>query len=94
MKFSSALFTSALLCFVSSSVARDASLSARYAIEARQNRNGGNKGGNGGNNGGDKGGNGGGNGGGNDDDPETSLSESPIPHSAVQILIQEPCGGV
>ncbi|CAE6335434.1 unnamed protein product [Rhizoctonia solani] len=74
MKFSSALFTSALLCFVSSSVARDASLSARYAIEARQNRNGGNKGGNGGNNGGDKGGNGGGNGGGNDDDPETSLT--------------------
>lgn len=73
MKFSAALLTSALVCFVSSSVARDIPLAARYAIEARQNRNGGNKGGNGGNNGGNKGGNGGGGGG----NPETSLELDP-----------------
>ncbi|KAG8715821.1 hypothetical protein FRC11_014471, partial [Ceratobasidium sp. 423] len=71
MKFSSALFTSALLCFVSSSVARDIPLTARYIIEARQNRNGGNKGGSGGNTGGNNGGNKGGNGGGGD--PQVSL---------------------
>ncbi|CAE7051592.1 unnamed protein product [Rhizoctonia solani] len=65
MKFSAALIT--LVCFVSSSVARDVSLATRYAIEARQNKNGGNKGGNGGNNGGNKGG----------DDPETSLTLDP-----------------
>lgn len=60
MKFSAALFTSALVCFVSSAVARDIPIAARYAIQARQNKNGGNKGGNGG----DKG----------DNDPETSLT--------------------
>ncbi|CAE6410781.1 unnamed protein product [Rhizoctonia solani] len=63
MKFSAALLTSALVCFVSSSVARDIPLAARYAIEVRQNKNGGNKGGDGGN----KGGKGG-------DDPQTSLT--------------------
>ncbi|CUA77487.1 hypothetical protein RSOLAG22IIIB_02502 [Rhizoctonia solani] len=67
MKFSTALLTSALVCFVSSSVARDIPLAARYALEARQNKNGGNKGGNGGN----KGGNGG------NDDPQTSLTLDP-----------------
>ncbi|CAE6421961.1 hypothetical protein ACGC1H_001807 [Rhizoctonia solani] len=64
MKFSSALFTSALVCFVTSSVARDIPLAARYAIEARQKK-GDDKGGNGGNKGGK---------GGNDDDPQTSLT--------------------
>ncbi|EUC53823.1 Ran-binding protein, putative [Rhizoctonia solani AG-3 Rhs1AP] len=68
MKFSSALLTSALVCLVTSSVARDIPLAARYAIEARQKKGDDGKGGNGGN----KGGNGG-----NDDDPQTSLTLDP-----------------